>query len=393
MSDRVPVGVALGSSVPPSRLLPLGRQCEELGFGEIWLTEDYFYTAAVAGAAGILGATERVPVGFGILSGLVRHPAVLAMEIATLAHMHPGRVLPGIGLGLPMWLEQMRLKPRSQLGAMREVVDTVRALLAGERVTRDGLFGLVDVQLEYPAPDVPLLCGVIGPRTLTLAGEIADGVIGSVMAGEVYLREATERIAAGGETPEGFRALVLFACDRDGAPCARVRARLVRLLPDDDRAQPPRGGPSRPRRDPGAGGAGRRGHGRRDGPVVDGGSRRCRHARRVRRQDRRAAGGRGDHGVAVPGLAARRAGAVRAGGARGAAAARGLGRRSAVATTTRAPANRGLVRPSSAVAGGYSMNSISEYFGTGHRSSATMRSSLSATTRHSFMAANTTSRM
>ncbi|QEC50185.1 LLM class flavin-dependent oxidoreductase [Baekduia soli] len=224
MTDPVPVGVALGSQVHPGRLVELGRRCEELGFSEIWLTEDYFYTSAVAGAAGILGVTEHVPVGFGILSGLVRHPAVLAMEIATLAHMHPGRVLPGIGLGLPMWLEQMRLRPRSQLGALREVFGVLRGLLAGEHVTSDGLFGLVDVQLEYPAPEVPLLCGVIGPKMLAMAGEVADGVVGSVMAGETYLRVAAERIAAGGPTPLGFRALVLFACDRDGAR-ARASAR------------------------------------------------------------------------------------------------------------------------------------------------------------------------
>ena len=79
----------------------VARRGEELGFGELWLAEDYFFTGGISGATAVLAETKEVPVGLGIVSAMVRHPAVLAMEIATMARMYPGRVHPGIGLGVP----------------------------------------------------------------------------------------------------------------------------------------------------------------------------------------------------------------------------------------------------------------------------------------------------
>src|SRR5205085_2712578 len=104
----------------------------------LWLAEDYFLTGAISGAASVLATTERISVGLGIVSAVVRHPAVLAMECSTLARIHPGRFWPGIGLGLPYLIGQMGLKPRSQLGAVRECTTSVRRLLAGEELTEQG---------------------------------------------------------------------------------------------------------------------------------------------------------------------------------------------------------------------------------------------------------------
>src|SRR5919202_6603186 len=129
---RIPVGLVLGSQLPPEQIASTARLGEELGFDELWLAEDYFFTGGISGAAAALGATERIPVGLGIVSAMVRHPAALAMEIATLARIHPGRLRPGIGLGVPSWVRQMRLMPRSRVGAMRECVSSLRRLLAGE---------------------------------------------------------------------------------------------------------------------------------------------------------------------------------------------------------------------------------------------------------------------
>lgn len=221
-NDGPPVGLVLGSALPPERCVEIAQLGERLGFSELWLAEDYFFTGGIAGATAVLGATERIPVGLGIVSAMVRHPALLAMEVATMSRMHPGRVWPGVGLGVPAWVHQMHLMPASQLAAMRECVTALRRLLDGEELNEQGAtFGFTGVKLTHPAPaGVPVHMGVIGPKMLRLAGEIADGTVGSVLAGEAYIRWAREQIAegqaAGGRTEHHrFSAFVMYAVDRD----------------------------------------------------------------------------------------------------------------------------------------------------------------------------------
>ena len=50
---------------------------DELGFSELWISEDCFYTGGISGAAIALGATSSIRVGLGLVSAVVRHPAVL----------------------------------------------------------------------------------------------------------------------------------------------------------------------------------------------------------------------------------------------------------------------------------------------------------------------------
>jgi alkanesulfonate monooxygenase SsuD/methylene tetrahydromethanopterin reductase-like flavin-dependent oxidoreductase (luciferase family) len=197
--QEIGIGLVLGSQNAPEDIAALARLGEESGFDELWIAEDYFFTGGVACAAAALAATERIPVGLGVVSAMVRHPAVLAMECSSLARMFPGRFRPGIGLGLPVWVQQMGLYPRSQLTAVRECVEAIRELLEGGTVDRRGTsFAFDAVQLAYPvSPPVPIFTGALGPRMMELSGSIADGTIGSIFASVEYVRWARQLIAAG----------------------------------------------------------------------------------------------------------------------------------------------------------------------------------------------------
>jgi 5,10-methylenetetrahydromethanopterin reductase len=232
-NGRSPVGLVLGSALPPEHIPTVARRGEELGFGELWLAEDYFFTGGISGATAVLAQTKEVPVGLGIVSAMVRHPSVLAMEIATMARMYPGRVHPGIGLGVPAWVEQMGLTPPSQLSAMRECVGSVRRLLDGEELTETGKsFEFKQVKLTHPAPArVPLYMGVVGPKMLKISGEIADGTVISVLAGTDYLKWARAQIdegraAAGRTDHHRIVTFAMFSVDHDGA-AARDRLRGI----------------------------------------------------------------------------------------------------------------------------------------------------------------------
>ena len=122
MTGKPAIGLVMGSAIAPEQLVAGARTAESVGFDEIWLAEDYFFTGGISGATMVLDATKHIRVATGIVSAVVRHPAVLAMEIATISRVHPDRFTAGIGLGVPAWIRQMGLHPRSSLAAMRESI-------------------------------------------------------------------------------------------------------------------------------------------------------------------------------------------------------------------------------------------------------------------------------
>ncbi|GAY12933.1 LLM class flavin-dependent oxidoreductase [Pseudonocardia sp. N23] len=234
MNVPIQVGVFVATSTPPERIPVLAATAERLGYGEVWVAEDYFCYGGFTGAALALGATERVSVGLGIAASVARHPAVTAMEIATLARAHPGRFLPGIGHGVPFWTDQMGVTAKSPLTALRECVNSVRTLLAGETVDMQGKqFTFRSVTATHPVDGhVPILTGVLGPKSLRLSGAIADGTVMSVLAGTRYLEEASRHIRDGmaesGRSEHLVPTFALFSVAKDSRQArAAVRPALA----------------------------------------------------------------------------------------------------------------------------------------------------------------------
>lgn len=226
------ISLILGSAIAPESIAAAAAQAEFSGFDEIWLAEDYFFTGGISGASVVLGATSEITVGLGVVSAVARHPSVLAMELATLSRSSPQRLVAGVGLGVPAWVRQMGLHPRSPLTAVRECVTSVKELLAGETVDRRGeVFDFNSVKLTYPetGPPMPVRLGVSGPNMLRLSGEIADGTVLSVCSSLRYVEWATERIDEGRELagrtdPHPVTVFALYAVDEDGQ-AARDSAR------------------------------------------------------------------------------------------------------------------------------------------------------------------------
>ncbi len=86
--------------------LPYVKRVENLGFDEAWLPEDLFLHGAFSLAATALAGTGSLRVGLGILPAGARNVVFAAMEIATLAGLHPGRLTVGVGHGMPGWMAQ-----------------------------------------------------------------------------------------------------------------------------------------------------------------------------------------------------------------------------------------------------------------------------------------------
>ena len=138
--------------------------------------------------------TESARLGPMVTNPLTRHPAVAAGAMASLQQVSDGRMFFGIGTGD---------SATSNLGRRPATVDeferycrAVQGLGAGEEVEWDGR----SIRMSWEAAGAPLWMAAEGPRTLHLAGQIADGVIiGCGLTDDVVL-DCQQRIRAGAES-------------------------------------------------------------------------------------------------------------------------------------------------------------------------------------------------
>lgn len=196
---RPEIGVVFRPQSAPERLREVVESVEAAGVAELWLWEDCFAQGGLTSAAAALAWTRRLRVGVGLLPVPLRNPALAAMEIATLARLFPGRFVPGLGHGVLDWMGQVGSRVQSPMTLLREYTVAVRGLLHGDTVDVDGRYvHLDDVALDWPPRQVPpLLLGARGPRTLRLAGEVADGVILDSGVTSEMVRAARPEIDAG----------------------------------------------------------------------------------------------------------------------------------------------------------------------------------------------------
>ncbi|MDL5159681.1 LLM class flavin-dependent oxidoreductase [Actinomycetospora termitidis] len=219
-------GVMFPCRLPAGDLVDFARASESAGIDQLWVVEDAFFGGGIATAATALAATSRIVVGVGIVPAAVRNVAYLAMEVATLAALYPGRLEFGVGHGMLDWLGQVGAEPDSPLTLLDETLEALRALLRGERITRAGRYvQLEDVELAFPPSVVPpVLAGVRGPRSVELAARRADGTILAEPVSAPYLASA----ARDGHRLVAYSWFLPGSDVRDTRP--RARALLARTL-------------------------------------------------------------------------------------------------------------------------------------------------------------------
>ena len=174
--------------VPPADLLAAVVRAEQVGFTAAMSSDHFSPWSERQGESGFawswLGAAleaTRLPFGVVTAPGQRYHPAIIAQAIATLASMYPGRFWAALGTGEASnehitgqgW-------PRRELRTQRlaECVAVIRALLAGEEVSHDGLV-TVDRARLWTLPEIPpaLFGAAVSPETAGWCADWADGLI------------------------------------------------------------------------------------------------------------------------------------------------------------------------------------------------------------------------
>ncbi len=221
----VPLGILVRPDLPTAAFVDYVRRVEALGFDELWIVDDCFLQGGIAQAAVALASTSAIRVGIGILPAASRNVAFASMEVSTLASLFPGRLIVGVGHGMPSWMRQAGLWPASPLTLLEEYLTAMRSILSGAAVTTEGRYvALQEVQLASPPPVVPpIYTGVRGPKSLARSGRLADGTVLAEPVTPEYL--AVVRDQVGRSRVEHKLAAYCVAAVDDSADAARALAR------------------------------------------------------------------------------------------------------------------------------------------------------------------------
>jgi alkanesulfonate monooxygenase SsuD/methylene tetrahydromethanopterin reductase-like flavin-dependent oxidoreductase (luciferase family) len=217
----------LPRDLPAAQALAFARRAEALGFDELWVVEDLGFRGGIAQAGAVLAVTERIIVGIGILPAGARNAAFAAMELATLAQLFPGRLIAGIGHGMPDWMRLVGAWPQSPLTLLAEYTTALRTLLRGEPGPEPGRYVRVEGVVITEVPEVvpPVVLGVRGPRSLAVAGDVADGILLAEPSAPAYISAALEQSRRPHGVP-GFEIITYdLAVIDDDAGAARERVR------------------------------------------------------------------------------------------------------------------------------------------------------------------------
>ncbi len=178
----------------PEELVEHAVLAEKAGFDMVVVSEHFHPWVDDASASGfafstigaMAAATKSLEFTTGVTTPLFRyHPGVVAQAAATLDRLSGGRFNLGVGTGEninegPLGYEFPNYAERN--ARMTESLEIMRRLLDGEKLSFDGDYYTTDRAKLYSPPigAVPILMAAGGPKSATLAGQRAQGVITSV---------------------------------------------------------------------------------------------------------------------------------------------------------------------------------------------------------------------
>lgn len=195
------VGVRVPAAGPFRDTVAVARRAEAVGLDMAWFPDsplNYREVWSVLGAVAV--STERIAIGPAITNLASRHLTVTASAARALTEAAPGRFTLGIGAG-DSGVGYDTLRP-AKVAEMDEGVRKLRDLLSGGSVA----YGTFEARLrDIGTSPPPIYLAAGGPKTLKMAGGVADGVImpmGRFEEKMAWVKQGAE--AAGRSMPEIF---------------------------------------------------------------------------------------------------------------------------------------------------------------------------------------------
>jgi len=203
------IGVMQLTMEPLEEMLESARVMDAAGMDTIWLAEAYPWwrkhgmeaRSSTVVSALMARETERLTIGWGIISPFTRHPVQVAMDARVVQEAAgSGRFLLGFGTS-KIFLNNIRSQTSKTLGPMRDAVAIVRGVLGGQPFEYEGgtwsasVPGLSD-DAHTPREVPPVYVAATAPKMQALAGEIADGCLTPSITTPAFVRYTRENVAA-----------------------------------------------------------------------------------------------------------------------------------------------------------------------------------------------------
>jgi 5,10-methylenetetrahydromethanopterin reductase len=203
------IGVMQLTMEPLDEMVASARAMDEAGMDTIWLAEAYPWwrkhgmeaRSSTVASAVIAQATERLTIGWGIISPFTRHPVQAAMDARVVQEAAgPGRFILGFGTS-KIFLNNARLQTSKTLGPMRDAVEIVRGVLGGGPFEYAGVRWSADVPalqngVQAPREVPPVYIAATAPKMQALSGEIADGCLTPSITTPGFVRYTRENVGA-----------------------------------------------------------------------------------------------------------------------------------------------------------------------------------------------------
>ncbi|HEY5058670.1 MAG TPA: LLM class flavin-dependent oxidoreductase [Gaiellaceae bacterium] len=203
------IGVMQLTMEPLDEMLASARAMDEAGMDTVWLAEAYPWwrkhgmeaRSSTVVSALMARHTERLTIGWGIISPFTRHPVQVAMDARVVQEAAgPERFILGFGTS-KIFLNNARLQTNKTLGPMRDAVEIVRGVLGGEPFEYTGSTWSASIpglqESAHTARGVPpVYVAATAPKMQALAGEIADGCLTPSITTPAFVRYTRENVAA-----------------------------------------------------------------------------------------------------------------------------------------------------------------------------------------------------
>ena len=194
---------------PLDEMVASARAMDEAGLDTIWLAEAYPWwrkhgmeaRSSTVASGVIAGATQRLTIGWGIISPFTRHPVQAAMDARVVQEAAgPGRFILGFGTS-KIFLNNAQMQTNKTLGPMRDAVEIVRGVLGGGEFEYSGATWSASVPAlengaQTPREVPPVYVAATAPKMQALAGEIGDGCLTPSITTPGFVRYTRENVAS-----------------------------------------------------------------------------------------------------------------------------------------------------------------------------------------------------
>lgn len=212
MRISISIGSAYYNGEEWDSLVDYTMAADRMGVNEAWSAEAWGMDAIVP-LAYLAAKTENIRLGTGIMQISSRVPSMMAMTAQSLDTVSKGRFNMGLGVSGPQVVEGLHgasfAKPLSRL---RECMAILRMALNGEKLQYEGEHYVLPrpggegkpIRLSQPPrPNLPIYLATLGPKSLQMTGELADGWLGTCFLpeqGHVFLDDLRLGTANAGRT-------------------------------------------------------------------------------------------------------------------------------------------------------------------------------------------------